>query len=374
MPETKRAAIDRRGKRRRGVPRIVPPSADGRGDPLIRARGLTRHYGAIVAVDHLDLDVWAGEIFGILGPNGAGKTTTILMLLGLSEPTSGTARVLGLDPARNPLEVKRQVGYLPDNAGFYGGLTGRQNLRFTARLNGIGREAAEETIDELLEQVGLGDAADRSVETYSRGMRQRLGIADALVKEPQILILDEPTVAIDPVGVAEMLALMRRLVADRGISLLLASHLLDQVQSVCDRVGIFAAGRMIGLGTVPTLARQFGDGTARIELGVEAAPDAEEPIARILSSTHGVVSFDPDPDQPDTWILRVSPAEEEGRIRATLATSILAAGHQLTTIRALKPSLDEIYRRAVELDAAARHSEPRRPRPPRSDTRQGAVV
>jgi len=374
MPESKRAANDRRGKRRRGVPRVVPPSADGRGDALIRARGLTRHYGEIVAVDHLDLDVWWGEIFGILGPNGAGKTTTILMLLGLSEPTSGTARVLGLDPARNPLEVKRQVGYLPDNAGFYGGLTGRQNLRFTARLNGLDKAAAEETIDELLEQVGLADAADRAVEGYSRGMRQRLGIADALVKEPQILILDEPTVAIDPVGVAEMLALMRRLVAERGICLLLASHLLDQVQSVCDRVGIFAAGRMIGLGTVPALARQFGDGTARIELGVEADPAAENPVARILSDTSGVISFDPDPDQPDTWIVRVKPVEDEGRIRAAIATAVLAAGHQLTTIRALRPSLDEIYRRAVELDAATRPSTPRPPRPRRPETRQGAVV
>ena len=373
MPETSRASTDRRGKRRRGVPRVVLPSADGRGEPLIHARGLTRHYGEIVAVDHLDLDVWPGEIFGILGPNGAGKTTTILMLIGLSEPTSGTARVLGLDPARNPLEVKRQVGYLPDNAGFYGGLTGRQNLRFTARLNGLYRTAAEETLDELLEQVGLTDAADRAVETYSRGMRQRLGIADALVKEPQILILDEPTVAIDPVGVAEMLALMRRLVAERGISLLLASHLLDQVQSVCDRVGIFAAGRMIGLGTVPALARQFGDGTARIELGVEADPSAGNQVHQILSGTKGVVSFDPDPDQPDTWVVRVSPPEDEGRVRATIATSILAAGHQLTTIRALRPSLDEIYRRAVELDAATRPVSPRSPRP-RSDTRQGAAV
>src|SRR5205823_2941578 len=122
---------------------------------------------------------------GLLGPNGAGKTTTILMLLGLSEPTAGSVRVLSLDPARNPLEVKRHVGYLPDNAGFYGGLTGRQNLRFTARLNGLDRAAAERVIDGLLDQVGLTDAADRNVETYSRGMRQRLGIADALVKEPR---------------------------------------------------------------------------------------------------------------------------------------------------------------------------------------------
>ena len=171
----------------------------------IRAKGLTKKYGDFTAVDKLDLTVNHGEIYGLLGPNGAGKTTTILMLLGLSEPSGGTARVLDYDPALNPTAVKRKVGYLPDNVGFYSGMTGRQNLRYTARLNRIPKKEAEDRIDAMLSRVGLPDAGDKKVDTYSRGMRQRLGLADVLVKEPSIIILDEPTTAIDPAGVEEVL-------------------------------------------------------------------------------------------------------------------------------------------------------------------------
>src|SRR5690606_35147555 len=162
------------------------------------------------------------------------------MLLGLAEPTEGRAEVLGLDPRRAPLEVKRRVGYVPDAVGFYDDLTGRQNLRYTARLNRMPDDEADVRIDELLEEVGLAERGDDRVATDSRGMRQRLGVADALVKDPELLILDEPTVAIDPVGVVEILDLIRRL-PDRGVTVLLSSHLLEQVQSVCDRIGIFVS-------------------------------------------------------------------------------------------------------------------------------------
>src|SRR6187551_3563601 len=192
---------------------------------LIKTRGLTKEYEDLVAVDHLDLDIRAGEIFGLLGQNGAGKTTTILMLLGLTEPTAGSARVVGLDPSRGPLQVKRRVGYMPDSVGFYSDLTGRENLRYTARLNRLPRDLTESTIDEVLDQVGLSDRADDKTDTYSRGMLQRLGIADALVKDPDVLILDEPTAAIDPIGVVEILQLLRDLVRDRGVTVLLSSHL-----------------------------------------------------------------------------------------------------------------------------------------------------
>ncbi len=198
------------------------------------------------------------------------------MLLGLTEPTSGEARVMGLDPEREPRLVKRRVGYLPDAVGFYGGLTGRQNLRYTANLNGLRKAAAESAMVDVLEQVGLTDRADDKVDTYSRGMRQRLGIADALVKSPDLLILDEPTTAIDPLGVVEILELLRRLVDERGLAIMLSSHLLTQVQSVCDRIGIFAAGRLVGQGTVDELATTFGDGTATIEVGLELAEGANE--------------------------------------------------------------------------------------------------
>ena len=238
------------------------------GGPVIEALGLTKRYGDRTAVRDLTFEVRPGEVFGLLGPNGAGKTTTVRMLLGLTEPTSGRARVVGVDPTRDPLEVKRRVGYLPDSVGFYDGLTGRSNLAYTARLNRIGDPVAAERIDDLLEQVGLGAVADRRVETYSRGMRQRLGIADALVKDPRVLILDEPTVSLDPEGVAELLALIAAIAAERGIAILLSSHLLDQVQAVCHRVGIFYDGRLIADGTVAELAARGGAPDDVVEVAV----------------------------------------------------------------------------------------------------------
>ena len=226
--------------------------------PLVETEELTKRYGPITAVDRLSLRVMPGEIYGLLGPNGAGKTTTIMMLLGLTEPTGGTARVLGLDPTHQALAIKRRVGYLPDAVGFYARLTGRENLRYTAELNGLARDHAEAVIDDLLGQVGLQHAADRPVGGYSRGMLQRLGIADALVKDPAVLILDEPTTSIDPAGVTEMLALVRRLVEERGVGILLSSHLLSQVERLCTRVGIFWRGRVLAEGTVPELAERAG--------------------------------------------------------------------------------------------------------------------
>ncbi|HEY4753667.1 MAG TPA: ABC transporter ATP-binding protein, partial [Candidatus Limnocylindrales bacterium] len=181
-------AEDKPKRRRRTVAELL---ADVPEDSVIVARRLTKKYGEFTAVDSLDLTVRKGEVFGLLGPNGAGKTTTVLMLLGLTEPTRGVVRVVGLDPTREPLTVKRHVGYLPDNVGFYGNMSGRENLRYTARLNGIPRREADARIDELIHEVRLEDAANKKAETYSRGMRQRLGIADALVKSPSVLILDE---------------------------------------------------------------------------------------------------------------------------------------------------------------------------------------
>jgi ABC-2 type transport system ATP-binding protein len=315
---------------------------------LIKTRGLTKHYGDIVAVDQLDLEVREGEIFGLLGPNGAGKTTTILMLLGLSEPTAGQARVMGLDPARHPIEVKQVVGYLPDNAGFYGAMSGRANLLYTAALNGLrGRDAAER-VDEVLDQVGMSDAADRRVETYSRGMRQRLGIADALVKDPRVLILDEPTIAIDPAGVHEILGLIRRLVHERGLALLLSSHLLEQVQSTCDRVGIFVQGRLIAQGEVGELARSLGGGSVIIEVGLAdaagLAAGAEEALA-VLRGVDGVTEVQRDQIHPDHW--RV---DADRDVRGELAAAVAGSELQLVHLRRADTGLDSIYRRFVQAE------------------------
>ncbi|MGD8561333.1 MAG: ABC transporter ATP-binding protein [Desulfarculaceae bacterium] len=228
---------------------------------VIKTQELTKVYGTQAAVDNLSISVDSGEIFGFLGPNGAGKTTTLLMLLGLTEPTSGQAQVLGLDPVRDPLGVKRQVGYLPENMGFYGDLTARENLAFVARLNRFPEAEIASRVESTLETVGLTSEADKLAGAYSRGMRQRLGIAELLVKEPQLVFLDEPTLGLDPEGINKMLDLITSLSKERGITVLLSSHLLHQVQRICNRVGIMIQGRMVASGPIDQLAEQtFGQG------------------------------------------------------------------------------------------------------------------
>src|SRR5688572_12429070 len=342
----------RPGRRLAAAPTASPAGASGIDAPSdtirIRTRGLTKRYDDLVAVDHLDLDIHAGEIFGLLGQNGAGKTTTILMLLGLTEPTSGAARVVGLDPSRGPLEVKRRVGYMPDSVGFYGDLTGRENLRYTARLNRVPSDLTETTIDEVLDQVGLTDRADDKTDTYSRGMLQRLGIADALVKDPDVLILDEPTTAIDPLGVTEVLELLRRLVRERGMAILLSSHLLNQVQSVCDRIGIFASGKLIGQGTMEQLAARFGDGRGEVEVGLDLPEGADDSHAReTLRNVPGVESLDDGPRPGDPWTLTVAPGSDPSVVRSAVLAVVASEGLPLASIRAVLPSLEDIYRRAV---------------------------
>jgi ABC-2 type transport system ATP-binding protein len=317
-------------------------------DIRIRTRALTKRYDELVAVDHLDLDVRAGEIFGLLGQNGAGKTTTILMLLGLTEPTAGEAWVVGLDPTRGPLEVKRRVGYMPDSVGFYGDMTGRENLRYTARLNRIDGREANEIIDTVLDQVGLTDRADDRTDTYSRGMLQRLGIADCLVKDPDVLILDEPTTAIDPLGVVEILDLLRRLVRERGLTILLSSHLLNQVQSVCDRIGIFASGRLIGQGTMAELATRFGDGAGHLEVGFDVADPVEiERIAALIGAIDGVTSVTPAETSVQPWSVIVGELTAAPAVRSRILAIVAETGLPLTSIREVVPSLEDIYRKAV---------------------------
>lgn len=340
--------VDPRGEREGGHDAEAPrrPRRSGASllrdvpeDAVIVARQLTKKYGEFTAVDALDLTIRAGEVFGLLGPNGAGKTTTVLMLLGLTEPTDGVVRVLGLDPTREPLAVKRRVGYLPDDVGFYPGMTGRENLRYTARLNGIPRAEAEATIARLLAEVRLEDAADRAVETYSRGMRQRLGIADALVKGPSVLVLDEPTIAIDPAGVEELLALLRRLVVERNLTVLLSSHILGQVQSLCDRVGFFHQGRLVAAGPFAELAAQGGDRRIVLEVGVEGDAGVIDGVARAIPGVTAV--------EPHGRDIRLRVVTATTDVAASLTGALAAAGHHVVHLRRQGDDLAELYRRFV---------------------------
>lgn len=231
------------------------------GRNVIETQELTKVYGEQVAVDHLNLKINEGEVFGFLGPNGAGKTTTLLMLLGLSEPTSGKAWVCGFDPTREPLKVKRLVGYLAENVGFYDDMNAVQNLLFISRLNGIPDDLASNKITELLKIVDLEVDPKKKVGEYSRGMRQRLGIAEVLLKDPQVVFLDEPTLGLDPDGSLQMLELIRSLSQDKKITVFFSSHLLDQVQKISHRVGIMIKGHLVAVGRIEDLAKEkFGVG------------------------------------------------------------------------------------------------------------------
>ncbi|MEM1994372.1 MAG: ABC transporter ATP-binding protein [Nitrososphaerales archaeon] len=305
--------------------------------PAIQTFDLTKKYGDLVAVDSLNLEVQQGEIYGFLGPNGAGKTTTILMLLGLTEPTSGRLSVLGFNPLREPLKLKRLVGYLPENLGFYDDMTARQNLLYTARLNGISMVDAEDRIRKLLGDVGLSDAVDKKVSTFSKGMKQRLGMADVLLKDPKLMLLDEPTTGIDPEGVRHILNLIVES-REKGKTVLLSSHLLYQVQKVCDRVGIFVKGRLIASGSIQHLGKEVIAGDKYV---VEAeVPDATSALEEIIGRVEGVVKVS---RSGSTLTI-----ECRSDIRGKVAKAIVSSGYTLTQIRSHEYALDEIYSRYFE--------------------------
>ncbi len=234
---------------------------------IIETEELTKIYNGQTAVDHLSFSVTEGEIFGFLGPNGAGKTTTLLMLLGLTEPSSGIVRVLGVDPTREPIKVKSKVGYLQENMGFYSDLNARQMLRFVADLNDIPANESDGRIESALQTVGLEEEARKKIGAYSRGMRQRLGIAELLIKDSKIAFLDEPTLGLDPDASRRMMALIETLSRDKKMTVVLSSHLLHLVQQICHRVGIMIKGRMVAQGPMEELAQEkFGVGTEKYTL------------------------------------------------------------------------------------------------------------
>jgi ABC-2 type transport system ATP-binding protein len=311
-------------------------------DVFIQAQNLTKRYNGVAAVDHVSFTVARGEIFGVLGPNGAGKTTTILMLLGLTDISEGQARVLDHDPMRDPLAVKRRVGYMPDTVGFYDYLTARDNLRYTARLNGLAAPEREARIAAALDRMDLAEVADKPVATFSRGMRQRLALAEIIMKNAALAILDEPTTGLDPQATLELLETIRGLKRD-GVSVLLSSHLLDRVQSVCDRVALFQAGRIVLLGTIAELGRQvLGGGFA-----VDVEAQGEELAAR-LGEVPGVRSVET--TAPDRFRLLA-----DHDVRPEAAAAVVLAGGRLQRLSVEEPSLEAIYTRYFQ-DHGVRHA------------------
>src|SRR5271169_4599881 len=315
------------------------------GDKVIEATGLTKKYGSAVAVDHISFTVGRGEIFGLLGPNGAGKTTTILMLLGLTEISDGAVSVLGFNPARQPLSVKRRVGYMPDAVGFYDQMTAADNLRYTARLIGFKAREREKRIAEAIAQVGLAESADKRVGTFSRGMRQRLALAEILMKGAQIAILDEPTSGLDPHATAELLSIIRGFKGE-GVSVLLSSHLLERVQSVCDRVALFNEGRIVLIGTVAELGRQVLGGGTYVDIEAEG-----QGLANKLATVPGVRAV-------ETTAANCFRLLAEGDVRPEAAAAVVTAGGRLLRLSVEEPSLEMIYTRYFQnfSNEGARHA------------------
>ena len=231
--------------------------------PLIEMRQLVKRYGEKAAVDGVSLEVHAGEIFGFLGPNGAGKTTTIKVIVGLLQPTSGTVRVGGHDVQKEPLQAKASSGYVPDEPHLYPKLTGRELLRFVGDLYGVTGEQVERRIDELLRLFDLTPAADDTIDSYSHGMRQKTALAAALVHDPKVLVLDEPTVGLDPKSARLIKDLLRQM-AERGAAVFLSTHILEIAENMCDRIGIINQGRLIASGTMAEL-RSLGTGESSLE-------------------------------------------------------------------------------------------------------------
>lgn len=222
---------------------------------MIRTESLTKVYNNVRAVDSIDINIGNGEICGFVGPNGAGKTTTIGMLVGLIEPTGGKCFIKDIEVTRNPLQVKRMIGYLPEGVGFYANLSARQNLRYLSKFYGLNEAEANARISELLEYVGLANV-DKPVGAFSRGMRQRLGLARALLNDPEVIFLDEPTNGLDPEGVIQFRKIIKEQAA-KGKTIFFSSHILDEVQHVCNTICIISKGRIMAQGTLDEVRKKM---------------------------------------------------------------------------------------------------------------------
>jgi ABC-2 type transport system ATP-binding protein len=300
---------------------------------VVDTKNLSKRYREKLAVNALNLTIQEGEIFGFLGPNGAGKTTTILMLLGLTEPTSGEVSVCGFNPTTESIEVKKRVGYLPESPGFYDDLSARENLLYMARLNRIPEEEAHRRTSEVLEQVGLSEDGRRLVKEFSRGMKQRLGIAEVLVKKPTAIMLDEPTLGIDPDGAIRILELIKNLNRQHGLTVMLSSHQLQQVQQICTRVGIIVKGKLIVQGETDTLGKTILKGRNwNFLLEVTGNIDGFD---RDLQSIVGVDEIE---KRSHGWFLRCTQD-----VRGEIVGAVTRRGLGLLQLRSEDPTLEEIY-------------------------------
>jgi ABC-2 type transport system ATP-binding protein len=304
----------------------VESTATQRSVPAIEIANLRKAYGQNIALHDLSLTIEPGEVFGFLGPNGAGKTTTIKVLLGLVRPTSGQARIFGV-PSSNP-EARRAVGYLPENFRFQDWLTGTELLELHADLSDVPSDVRQRRIPEVLRMVGLAERANDRIKSYSKGMLQRIGIAQAIVHNPRLVLLDEPTSALDPIGRREVRDLIRNL-SDRGTTVFLNSHLLSEVEMVCDRVAIIDRGRVVQTGRIDELVR------GRPELGITL--DAVDAEALTLLARFGTILA----HEAATATVRLGVTDLS--IASVIADVLPRAGYRVFALTPLQRSLEDVF-------------------------------
>lgn len=304
-----------------------------RTGPVIAVNGLSRHFGEVVAVDHLDLEVYPGEVFGFLGHNGAGKTTTVRLLNGVLAPDTGTARVLELDPLEAGPALRRRTGVLTETPSLDERLTGRENLEIYAELYDVPRSQVRGRVAFLLEAFELDHRADDKVGGYSRGMKQRLALARALLHEPEILFLDEPTAGLDPVATRHVHDMITRLSHQEQRTVFLCTHNLAEAQKLCARVAVLEQGRLVALGTPSELARKLGR-SQRLE--IEVAPEGVSTTLDLLQRAAGMA----DPAE-DNGTISVVGAEREAI--PDLVAALVGAGVRIYRITPQEASLEDVY-------------------------------
>ncbi len=301
----------------------------------IETEGLVKVYrgrgGEVRALDGVDLRVPRGVLFGLFGPNGSGKTTLISVLIGLQLPTSGSARVLGFDSVRESLEIRRRVGVLPENYGFYEHMTARENLEYLGRLDGMPARELKRRVSEVLELVGLKEWADAKVKGFSRGMTQRLALAQALLKDPELLLLDEPTLGLDPQSVALFKGLMEELVK-QGKTILVSTHLLQELGHICTHAALIRRGRILAQGSLQELSKAYREARG-YGYEISVAAGAEE-LVRELRGIEGVTYVALEND-----VIRVRARQD-----VTEQLSSIASKYRVRSLVPLAPSWDELYR------------------------------
>ena len=307
----------------------------------IVARGLTKRYGDVLALDALDLAVPTGSVFGFLGPNGAGKTTTLRLLTGLGRPTAGTAVVAGVEVGGRGTDLARRIGYLDQDPRFYGWMTGRELLTFVGRAYGLGGAALRSRVDEVLETVGLSDAAGRRVGGYSGGMRQRLGVGQAMLPRPAVLLLDEPVSALDPEGRRDTLELIGRL---RGAStVLMSTHILTDVERICDRVAILDHGRLVTEAPMGELLGRH----ARPILELDPEPGQDAAVAMLVAALRAAAWTRE--VREDHGVLRVIVTDAE-QAAAEALPLVVATGVRLARFERVRPTLEDVFLQLVGAD------------------------